>query len=114
VRASILHPIAERRRGESAASQGESHGKRRALRVKAWRVREDETPIEELPLAHLHVAEPTGEIIASRANDLEVARVRAAGGPLDRAVYVCCCGFYFDASVSTTVPCPHCGAEQAW
>ncbi|MHB1469869.1 MAG: hypothetical protein ACYCX7_12020, partial [Solirubrobacteraceae bacterium] len=75
--------------------------------------RSAETPIEELPLAHLHVAESSGEIVASRASDAEVARVRAAGGPLDRAVYTCSCGFCFDASVSTAVPCPHCGAEQA-
>jgi predicted Zn-ribbon and HTH transcriptional regulator len=41
-------------------------------------------------------------------------RVREAGGPLDRASYVCLCGFAFAAAVSTSVRCPHCGAEQAW
>ncbi|MBV8988209.1 MAG: hypothetical protein JO372_06575 [Solirubrobacterales bacterium] len=34
--------------------------------------------------------------------------------PQDRATYACECGFVFDAPVSTTVPCPHCGLEQAW
>ncbi len=41
-------------------------------------------------------------------------RVRAAGGPLDEAVYTCCCGYLFSAPVSTSVSCPHCGTDQAW
>lgn len=43
-----------------------------------------------------------------------LARVREAGGPIDNASYTCACGFVFAASVSTTVACPHCGADQAW
>ncbi|HTR72487.1 MAG TPA: hypothetical protein VMG80_02750 [Solirubrobacteraceae bacterium] len=43
-----------------------------------------------------------------------VARARSAGGPIDNASYACACGFVFAASVSTTVACPHCGADQAW
>lgn len=46
--------------------------------------------------------------------DLALARTRAAGGPLDEACYSCECGYVFEASVSTTVTCPHCGASQAW
>jgi hypothetical protein len=42
------------------------------------------------------------------------ARERAAGGPEDRASYRCSCGFLFEASVSTSVDCPHCGDTQAW
>lgn len=42
------------------------------------------------------------------------ARERAAGGPEDRAAYRCSCGFVFEAPVSTTVGCPHCGGPQAW
>jgi hypothetical protein len=49
---------------------------------------------------------PTGSLI--------VQRVRNAGGPIDNASYTCACGFVFAASVSTTVACPHCGADQAW
>lgn len=45
---------------------------------------------------------------------LIVQRVRNAGGPIDNASYTCACGFVFAASVSTTVACPHCGADQAW
>jgi hypothetical protein len=49
-----------------------------------------------------------------RACDPAVARVREAGGPMDSASYTCACGYLFRASVSTTVTCPHCGADQAW
>jgi hypothetical protein len=41
-------------------------------------------------------------------------RARASGGPIDRAQYACACGFVFEAAVSTSVTCPHCGAGQAW
>jgi hypothetical protein len=49
-----------------------------------------------------------------RERDLAVERVREAGGPIDRASYSCACGYLFSASVSTSVSCPHCGADQAW
>ncbi len=48
------------------------------------------------------------------AVDPAVSRVREAGGPTDRASYVCECGLLFSAEVSTTVTCPHCGSGQAW
>jgi hypothetical protein len=48
------------------------------------------------------------------ASDPELERVRSAGGPIDRASYVCECGYQFTAPVSTTVACPHCSASQAW
>ncbi len=36
-------------------------------------------------------------------------------GPLhDQAEYTCQCGFVFQATVSTSVGCPHCGDIQAW
>lgn len=39
-----------------------------------------------------------------------------AGQPLtnDQAIYACGCGFVFQAPVSTSVDCPHCGGTQAW
>jgi hypothetical protein len=46
--------------------------------------------------------------------DLALQRARSAGGPLDEASYACACGYVFRASVSTTVVCPHCSAQQAW
>jgi hypothetical protein len=41
-------------------------------------------------------------------------RARESGGPEDRAFYTCACGYAFDAEVSTSVTCPHCGTGQAW
>lgn len=41
-------------------------------------------------------------------------RMRASGGPEDRAAYRCDCGYAFEAEVSTSVACPHCGHGQAW
>ena len=41
-------------------------------------------------------------------------RLRESGGPDDFAHYTCSCGYAFDAAVSTTVACPHCGTGQAW
>jgi len=46
--------------------------------------------------------------------DHAAQRVRDAGGPLDNACYTCGCGLWFQAPVSTSVTCPHCGAGQAW
>ena len=42
------------------------------------------------------------------------ARRRLEPAIEDRAVYSCECGFIFQASVSTSVGCPHCGGSQAW
>jgi hypothetical protein len=39
---------------------------------------------------------------------------RRGGGPQDRALYSCACGYAFTAYVSTSVACPHCGTGQAW
>ena len=52
-------------------------------------------------------AAPEPDLVAER-------RVREAGGPHDRAQYACACGYVFDADVSTSVACPHCGTGQAW
>jgi len=41
-------------------------------------------------------------------------RARESGGPEDHAMYTCTCGYVFQAKVSTSVACPHCGAGQAW
>ncbi len=46
--------------------------------------------------------------------DRAARRVREAGGPKDHACYSCSCGLIFDAAVSTSVACPHCGVTQAW
>ena len=42
------------------------------------------------------------------------ARAQRSGGPEDRALYSCSCGYAFKAEVSTSVGCPRCGNGQAW
>lgn len=44
----------------------------------------------------------------------ETRDARRGGGPEDRALYACMCGYAFKADVTTSVDCPHCGTEQAW
>jgi rubrerythrin len=41
-------------------------------------------------------------------------RWREAGGPEDRALYGCSCGYVWQTTVSASVSCPVCGATQAW
>lgn len=41
-------------------------------------------------------------------------REKRTGGPQDRALYGCGCGAAFQAPVSASVRCPHCGESQAW
>jgi hypothetical protein len=48
------------------------------------------------------------------APDTPLTRAKREGGPQDNALYSCGCGYVFEASVSATVGCPHCGTEQAW
>lgn len=60
-------------------------------------------------------APPAKEPSPPTARDLhEEQRMREAGGPDDRALYRCTCGYAFAADVSTSVHCPNCGADQAW
>ncbi|HWF25877.1 MAG TPA: hypothetical protein VG275_10540 [Solirubrobacteraceae bacterium] len=44
----------------------------------------------------------------------EPIRQRHGGPSQDRALYTCSCGYVFEAQVSTSVGCPHCGGTQAW
>ena len=60
------------------------------------------------------VPTPVVAPVATHVCDPAVERVREAGGPIDQASYACECGCLFRAPVSTTVPCPHCGTDQAW
>jgi len=54
--------------------------------------------------------------IALAGNDVRRERGTCSGKPLtnDAATYHCHCGFVFEAPVSTSVGCPHCGGTQAW
>jgi hypothetical protein len=52
---------------------------------------------------------------ATHAPEAPAVRSTRAGGPSqDTALYNCYCGFVFEAAVSTSVGCPHCGGTQAW
>jgi hypothetical protein len=53
------------------------------------------------------VAPPRDDLVDER-------RMRESGGPDDRAMYTCSCGYVFQADVTTSVTCPHCGTGQAW
>jgi len=97
LKARLARPFAERRR---------AHGSRRSRAAR----QATEAARQRQP------AEPLARSISLPASDrdLDVQRVRTAGGPLDRAYYTCSCGYLFTAEVSTSVSCPHCGATQAW
>jgi hypothetical protein len=57
---------------------------------------------------------PAAEPRALTPPPVQFAREREAGGPEDIACYRCSCGCIFQATVSTSVGCPHCGSTQAW
>ena len=51
------------------------------------------------------------------AEDLRASerlRAQRTPAPEDQALYRCECGYAFKAEVTTSVGCPHCGADQAW
>jgi hypothetical protein len=97
MRPKLLHPLRERSHERTERRGHERRGEqRREPRVIVMDV--DPTAAAGLP----------GDC------DLAAERVRQAGGPIDTAVYACSCGYMFSAAVSTTVACPHCGADQAW
>jgi len=109
MRSSLLHPLAERPRRHRPKRQAEHRvGRLPALPHKR------EAKTAEAKTAEAKTAEAKSAISAHQPLDIAVERVRAAGGPLDRASYICECGYLFAAPVSTTVSCPHCGTPQAW
>jgi hypothetical protein len=71
-------------------------------------------PLADRRHAHRHRGPRARQEPAAKPTDTATQRVRDAGGPVDRASYSCECGLLFQAKVSTTVMCPHCGAGQAW
>lgn len=63
-----------------------------------------ERPAPEAPVLEKRGARPRGP----------EERERETGGPRDNALYVCRCGSAFQAVVTASVRCPHCGEPQAW
>ena len=69
--------------------------------------------------AEYSVDGPEARTTESRAGTATAAaapagRRRELGPAQDQALYSCSCGYVFEAPVSTSVGCPHCGAAQAW
>lgn len=60
------------------------------------------------------VAPATSEQTVTDEGTADSRRRREAGVSEDHAIYTCQCGLVFEALVSTTVSCPHCGGSQAW
>jgi hypothetical protein len=73
--------------------------------------RPSELPDEETAPAVDPTPAPAPRIVDEHAAE---RRHRASVAPEDTAHYGCSCGFQFQASVSTSVCCPHCGTGQAW
>jgi rubrerythrin len=71
-------------------------------------------PAHERAAADATAGADTTRAAADPADHPHEERMRASGGPEDNALYRCVCGFAFEAAVSTTVSCPHCGTGQAW
>lgn len=61
-----------------------------------------------------HAYERPADAEPATEDHLAERRHRASVAPQDTALYGCSCGFQFQAPVSTSVACPHCGAGQAW
>jgi hypothetical protein len=62
---------------------------------------------------------PDAHVLARLGGDQPDAKryvrsVRQGGPCQDHALYRCQCGCVFEAPVSTSVECPHCGDAQAW
>jgi hypothetical protein len=81
------------------------------------RVRSNRNESESRPRGGLlrrpHVS-PAPAAPEQEAELTDERRMRESGGPDDRAMYTCSCGYVFEADVTTSVTCPHCGTAQAW
>jgi hypothetical protein len=66
-----------------------------------------------VPVRHSEVRQASAPAVPRQA---DVEPGHPEGKPLanDHALYSCACGFVFQAPVSTSVSCPHCGDPQAW
>jgi len=97
--------------------QGSDARRPRGLR-RAHLLRRDQaaTPEPEPEPAAVPQPEPAAVPEPAVADDdlFDERRLRASGGPDDRAVYTCTCGYVFEAEVSTSVDCPNCHQSQAW
>jgi hypothetical protein len=71
-------------------------------------------PISLPKRRHRHLTAVASPPPPPAATNLARERNQRANVSEDTATYSCGCGYVFTAPVSTTVGCPHCGADQAW
>ena len=95
MRPRLLHPLRER----DARRPGRRPHDRRADPAQPG------PPPARRGAARLRRARPGGDRAPPAGCDPLAERVREAGGPIDTALYTCCCGYLFSAAVSTTVAC---------
>jgi hypothetical protein len=85
------------------------------MRVRSNREKSEPRPRSGGLLRRPHLPPAPAEAKPAREPDLtDERRARESGGPDDRAMYTCSCGYVFEADVTTSVTCPHCGTGQAW
>jgi hypothetical protein len=104
MRSSLSHSAVEQLPRHRGVSWRPRRGFGRAAQAVSSRAREASKRI-----GHTHASSASSPLV-----DPTVQLARAAGGPVDVASYTCRCGLIFLAAVSTSVACPHCGAEQDW
>jgi hypothetical protein len=111
MRASLVAPL----RASRQRRRDHLRSRRSAPAVRTTELVQPQPAPRPEPRAAVAVADGAATIAgAAPRTDPDVERARRAGGPIDRACYSCECGYRFDAPVSTTVSCPHCGCDQAW
>jgi hypothetical protein len=77
--------------------------------------REQPASSHEEPVSSRAQPAPLRERPVPPSRDLaDEERLRDSGGPEDRSLYSCACGYAWEADVTASVACPHCGAAQAW
>ena len=87
------------------------------MRVRSNREKSESRPRGGGLLRRPHVSPAPAEPEPEPAPGVDLSderRARESGGPDDRAMYTCSCGYVFEADVTTSVTCPHCGTGQAW
>jgi hypothetical protein len=84
------------------------------MRVRPLRTTEHRPVTERRPHVFGRPSAPEPPAAAADEHLQAERRHRASVAPEDTAHYGCSCGFQFQAPVSTSVTCPHCGTPQAW
>jgi hypothetical protein len=77
--------------------------------------RERPTPAAPEAAPQAPAPPPAAPAAEAAGKDLtDERRLRESGGPEDRQLYTCDCGFTWRGAVTASAACPHCGTGQAW